>query len=163
MLPSNKIRWVGGFALAGFLLILTFLGGDWGTMDKANAGVNDAPIVYSIYPDKTAGGIVHNVIVIISGANFGNLEDTAVRIRNASVDAIVDPLTITPDGKGISLVIKYMYLMTPTVYDITVVKSTITPPTVPTIPLTFWDQESTPPVTFTVFPPNYIYLPIVSR
>lgn len=161
MLPSNKIRWVGGFALAGFLLILTLLGGDWGTMNKANAGVNDAPIVYSIYPDKTAGGIVHNVIVIISGANFGILKDTAVRIRDASVDDIIKPLSITPGGDGISFVIDYGYLLTPTVYDISVVKSTF--PSVPTIPLTFWDQESTPPVTFTVFPPNYIHLPIVSR
>jgi hypothetical protein len=74
------------------------------------------------------------------------------------IDQIITPEQVLPDG--ISVIISDTLLTEPVFYTIKVVKST--KPSIPTIPITPWDQESNP-VLFTVYEAQFIFLPITSK
>ncbi len=157
MFTASKMKWLAALVLAGALLLLTLVGGDWGTTYTVKAEDVTALSITQLWPDSVPYGQIQNVLMIISGTNFGNVSNTGVRVKNQTVDNIYAPLSVTPDGTGLSVVLPYTIRLTPTVYDITVVVSTQnTMPTVPTLPA--WDVESNA-LPFVVYQPQYTYLP----
>jgi hypothetical protein len=157
METNGKIKWIGSIFLGCFLLVLALMGGNWGSSYSAEAGVNAPPVIYVLIPDAAAAGSPDKTI-IISGSNFGDETDTAVRIRGTIIDEILYPEVVYPDG--LSVILSADLLADPTAYLITVVKSTVH--SVPTIPITPWDEYSNTK-TFTVFTPSYTYLPIIDK
>jgi hypothetical protein len=157
MLMKSKFKWIGTIVLAGFLLVSALLGGKWGTSYAADAAVSAPPVIYGIIPAAVPAGS-SDKLIIISGANFGDVTDTAVRIKGTVVDQILVPEAVIPDG--ISVYIPADLLVNPTVYLITVVKST--QQSIPTIPITPWDEQSNP-WPFKVFEPINTYLPVIER
>ena len=57
MLATSKIKWFGSIILAGILLVLALMGGNWGTNYSASASVNAAPVINSIQPSDSPGWI----------------------------------------------------------------------------------------------------------
>ena len=158
MLATYKIKWYGSLILAGVLLTLALTGGKWGTTYSARASVAVAPHIDSIIPSLVPAGSP-DIVLIITGSNFGDSTDTRVRLVENEVDILLEPLQVLPDG--ISVIIADTLLVDPTLYSITVVKST--KHTIPTIPiLPPWDEESNP-ASFFVYGPSFIHLPIVTN
>lgn len=143
--------------LAGVLLTLALMGGKWGTRYSANASVVVAPHIESIVPSLVPAGSPDTTLIII-GSNFGDKSDTRVRLTGVGVDKILEPIDIVPDG--MSVLITDTLLVDPTFYIITVVKSN--KPSIPTIPITPWDEESNP-AAFFVYGASYIHLPIITK
>lgn len=157
MITTNKIKWFGSIILAGIILTLAMTGGKWGTSYSASASVDAIPVIDFIDPSSVLAGSPY-IIMIINGENFGDMDDTRVRLTAVGFDEILPPLTVLPDG--ISVVIPAELLIEPKLYTVTVVKSTVN--TVPTIPITPWDEESNP-VPFTVYEGQHIYLPLINK
>jgi hypothetical protein len=157
MLMKSKFKWIGTIVLAGFLLVSALLGGKWGTSYAADAAVSAPPVIYKIIPDAIPAGSPDKPIVI-SGANFGDVTDTAVRIKGTVVDQILIPVQVIPDG--LSLWIPAALLVNVDTYLVTVVKST--QQSIPTIPITPWDEQSNA-LPLTVYAPKYQFLPMVSK
>ena len=155
MLTASKIKWFGSLTLAGILLVLALLGGNWGTNYSASANVNATPVIDYIQPSAVPAGSPDRVMIIF-GSNFGNLQDTTVRLVGGGIDKTIDPMVVTPNG--ISVQITADLLDVPTIYQVTVIWSDFN--TVPTVPVTPHDFESNP-VPFTVYEGKFIYLPIV--
>jgi hypothetical protein len=158
MLATPKIKWFGSIILAGILLVLAIFGGKWGTTYAAGASVNVAPLITAINPSSVPVGSP-NTWLIIWGSNFGNMDDTRVRLTTGvGFDQLFTPREIRQDR--IIVILPASLLVDPIVYTLTVVKST--PGTIPTIPVTPYDEESNP-VPFTVFETLYVYLPIIQN
>ena len=157
MYSTSKIKWFGSIILASIILILALMGGEWGTNYSASAAVNVPPYIVSIDPSAVLAGSPYKVMVI-TGQSFGDMTDTRVRLTAVGYDDILAPLLVFPDA--ISVVIPAALLIEPKVYTVTVVMSTAD--TVPTIPITPWDEESNP-VPFTVYEGQFHYLPIINR
>lgn len=157
MLATSKIKWFGSIILAGILLALALMGGNWGTNYTASASVNAAPFIESIYPSVVPAGSP-DTTMIISGANFGNTTDTRVRLTGVGVDLLLTPLQVIPDGISVSIMANL--LVVPNLYIVTVVKTTSG--TVPTIPFPP-GMEVSNPVPFTVYEPLFTYLPLIYK
>jgi len=156
MLATTKIKWFGTIILAGILLVLAMMGGNWGTDYTANASVNVAPIITAISPSSVPAGSP-NTWLTIWGSNFGNLDDTRVRLTTGvGFDQLIDLRDIRQDR--IIVIIPAYLLVDPTLYTLTVVKST--PGTVPVLPITPYDEESNP-VPFTVYETLVLYFPLM--
>jgi hypothetical protein len=155
MFTTPKIKWFGSIVLAGTLLVVALMGGKWGTTYSASASVNVAPVIVSIDPSAVPAGSPDTTMIII-GSNFGDMTDTRVRLTGIGVDLLIEPLEVLPDG--LSVIIPDTLLTAPTLYIITVVKST--PHSIPTIPITPWDEESNP-VPFFVYGVSNLHLPII--
>jgi hypothetical protein len=157
MFTTSKIKWIGTIFLAGIILVLALMGGKWGTSYAAEAGVNAAPIIYDIDPNAVPPGIEDRVI-IINGANFGDINNTGVRLVGTGIDIILEPDFVIPDG--ISVTIPAYLLAVPKLYILTVVKSNF--PSIPTVPITPWDEESNQ-VSFKVYNPHFTYLSVIVK
>ena len=157
MLATSKIKWFGSLILAGTLLVLAFMGGNWGTNYSASASVYATPHIDYIQPSEVPAGSPARV-VIIAGSNFGNSQNTTVRLVGVGVDKTLTTIVVTPNG--ISAQITADLLVAPTIYQVTVIWSPNN--TVPTIPIYPGDLESNP-VPFTVYQGHILYLPIVSK
>jgi hypothetical protein len=133
-----------------------------GTVDSNTATISvivipikDPPIIASIDPFIVDAGSP-DITLIIIGSNFGDINDTRVRLKG--FDTLLIPLQVL--SNGISIKITADQLAKPNIYILTVIKSTIHE--IPGIPLTPYDQESNP-VPFTVFGTRYIYIPIITK
>ena len=158
MFTKSKLKWFGSIILAGTLLVLALMGGKWGTTYAADSSINAAPYIDYIVPSEVQAGSPY-FMMIIFGENFGTLENTRVRLTAIGYDEMLPPTQVLPDG--ISVVIAADLLVVPKLYTVMVVKSTYgTIPTIPTIPP--WDETSNP-VPFTVYEPQYIHLPIIYK
>jgi hypothetical protein len=157
MFATSKIKWFGSIILAGTLLVLALMGGKWGTNYSASASVNATPVIDYIQPSALPAGSLYRVMIIF-GSNFGNLQDTTVRLTGVGVNQTISPIMVIPDG--ISLLIPADLLDVPTLYLVTVIVSDYD--TIPTIPITPHDHESNP-VPFTVYEGQFIHLPIVTN
>ena len=159
MFTRSKIKWLGTFILAGILLTLAMVGGNWGTSYSASAYVDAPPYIDSIDPFAVQAGSPY-IVVIISGGNFGTDRDSIrVRLTGDGVDDMLEPLVVLPDG--LSVAIDAPYLEVPRSYTITVVKSIYhTIPTIPTIPPS---DEVSNPIPFLVYEPLFLYLPVINK
>ncbi len=160
MLATPRVKWLTSIVLAGVLLVLSMMGGQWGLNYSAKAGVNFNPIIYWINPIKVAAGSPRT-LMIVNGANFGDLTDTALRIKglNTVADDILTPLFVA--SNGMSVWVDASYLVNPnTSYLISVVMSTVH--TTPTVPVSPWDVESNPKA-FDVYQPLFSFLPIIRK
>jgi hypothetical protein len=153
MLTRSKMKWMGTILVAGIALALALIGGKWGTSYAADAGVNVPPTIIKLDPNSAPVGSP-GLYVVITGSNFGSMSDTAIRIKDSTIDIYRQPAAMVPGG----LIVYFpSYLFTnETVYDVTVVIFSGTVPTVPP----FEESNSLP---FTVYLPKYIYLPIISK
>jgi hypothetical protein len=159
MLSTVKIKWLGSLFLAGIMLVSALMGGNWGSINAADASVNIAAIVERIQPSAVHVGSQY-IVMIIYGDNFVNDDYTRVRLTAPGFDKILEPpQQILPDG--ISQVIPASLLVEPKVYSLTVVHSTAQ--TVPTIPIVPPQDEESNPVPFVVFVPHYVNLPMLLR
>lgn len=157
MLTYTRIKWIAGVALAGILLVLAMIGGKWGTTYDANASINAIPVIYQIFPSRIMAGSGTTTLVI-SGANFGDKNTTRVRVVGTGVDLLREPIQVLTGG--VSATISDTLLVSPTVFEITVVKSSVE--SIPTMPITPWDEESNA-VALIVFEANRSYLPLIKR
>jgi hypothetical protein len=122
MFTRSKIKWLGTFILAGILLTLAMVGGNWGTSYSASASVDAPPYIDSVEPFAVQAGSPY-IVVIISGGNFGTDRNSIrVRLTGGGVDVMLEPMVVLPDG--ISLAIDAPYLEVPRLYTLMVVKST---------------------------------------
>ncbi len=162
MSTPSKNKWLASIFLAGILLALTLAGGKWGTIYTANAEVNSAPQIFQLTPARIPAGVMAGFRINISGDNFGTSDIMRVRVKNATVDVLIKPYTILflPTGDFLSVEISGSLRMTPTIYQITLVKSTGN--SIPTIPITPYDEESNA-VPFTIFEVNQTYIPIINN
>ena len=156
MAATSRFKWFGSIVLAGFLLILALMGGKWGTDYSASAGVYVAPFIESIVPSAVPAGSP-DTFVVISGSDFGTVDDTRVRLTGTGVDVLFVPEGISPDQ--ISITITDTLLIEPQQYILTVLKSISG--TIPTIPFPP-DVEISNPVPFTVYSLSQ-YLPIINK
>jgi len=161
MSATNKIKWLGSIILAGALLVLAMMGGTWGTTYTVDASVNAEPYIESIDPAGVYAGSP-NRLIIISGTDYGNLNNTGVRLLGDTSDSLLYPLeSISP--LQIKVLIPSELLVEPTLYILTVIKSlTEYPPTIPTVPDPP-EEEISNPVPFTVYVGQFNYLPFISR
>ena len=159
MFTRSKIKWLGTIILAGILLTLAMVGGNWGTSYSASASVDAPPYIDSIDPFAVQAGSPY-IVVIISGGNFGTVrDDVRVRLTGDGVDVMLEPMVVLPDG--LSVAIDGPYLEVPRLYTVTVVKSTEhTVPTIPTIPP---EDEVSNPIPFLVYEPLFQYLPVINK
>jgi len=157
MFAPSKIKWLGSLILAGTLLVLAFMGGNWGTNYSASASVNADPHIDYIQPSAVPAGSPDRVMIIF-GSGFGNNDDTSVRLLGGGIDETIDPIAVLPNGISVKITADLLDL--PTVYLVTVLWSDYN--TVPTVPVTPHDHESNP-VPFTVFEGKLIHLPIISN
>ncbi len=157
MARTTILKWIVGISLAGVLLILGLTGGVWGTTYTADAGIDANPSINAVYPAIVAAGSPDKVIVI-TGSNFGNKDDTGVRLVANGFDQILRPIAVVQDGLSVN--ITHTLMTEPIVYNLTVVRSDL--PSIPTIPIVpIWDHESNV-LTFTVIQALNFYLPIIS-
>jgi hypothetical protein len=158
MFTISKIKWIGSLSLAGIVLLLASLGGNWGTDYTASANANLAPHIDYIDPQGVPSGS-GDIVMIISGSNFGNMNDTAIRLTSAGYDVMHSPLFVS--STGISLNISHTLLAFPTTYDVTVYTSS--KPSIPTLPI--WPTYDTPSNTvhFIVYSPESSFLPIIAK
>ena len=161
MLTTSKIKWLGSIILAGTLLVLAMMGGNWGTSYAADNSVNVAPTITSIIPSLIRVGSASKVVIVV-GTDFGDIKDTRVRLVGNGVDQIIEE-TLQVIETGISIRIPATLLAVPTSYTLTVIKSSIHH-TIPTIPL--WPppyDEVSNSLTLTVYTPVFTYLPCIKR
>ncbi len=155
----SKKAWFLTAVTAGLVLTLGLLGGKWGTSFTATAYVNAAPVIDSLDPSAVPMNSP-DTLITITGSNFGNEVDTAVRITGGGVDRLLAPQTIT--ASQITAVISDTLLVKPLFYTLVVIKTTDgTPPTIPTIPNPP-NEEISNPVGFTVWSPD-TYFPLVHK
>ncbi len=158
MRSAAKIKWLVSILLAGIVLVLALLGGDWGTTYNAEASTN-APVITSITPMWEFVG-TQSFFMVISGSDFGtSTQNVRVHIIGNGVDDLIEPYRVLDNG--MSVTISASYMTAPNLYSITVIKST--KPSIPTLPI--WpviDQESNA-ATFTVVAPQRFYLPVVDK
>ena len=159
MSTTSKTKWVASIIVCGILLILSLMGGKWGTTYAANDIADDVPHIDFIAPDKILAGPSDKTI-FISGSNFGNNSDTAVRVTGNGTDQILPGGLIYPNSIWVS--ISSSLLVNPITYNITVVVSYGEPPSIPTIPITPWDEESNP-VPLTVIEGYHLYSPLIFK
>jgi hypothetical protein len=158
MFTISKIKWIGSLSLAGIVLLLALLGGNWGTDYTASASANLAPHIDYIDPQGVPAGS-GDIVMIISGSNFGNMNDTAVRLTSGGYDVMHPPLFVS--STGISLNISHTLLAFPTTYDVTVYTSS--KPTIPTLPIVPTYDTPSNTVHFLVYSPESSFLPIIAR
>ena len=130
MLVSAKIKWFGSIILAGTLLILALMGGNWGTDYIASASVDVAPIITGISPASVPAGSPTSVL-IIWGSNFVE-QDTTIESKlttGVGFDQLFTPSDIR-SGR-ILVILPASLFVDPTLYTLTVVKTT--PGTLPII------------------------------
>jgi hypothetical protein len=160
MLTANKIKWLGSIILAGVLLVLALMGGDWGTNFTASASANADPIIYLIQPSTVPVRSPSRVIVV-SGLNFGTRDDTAVRLSGGGIDNILYPINV--QSNGLSVTVEDIYMTESTVYSLTVVISGRPDGhTLPELPLWPFDLQSNA-LDFTVFQAEEYFLPMISH
>jgi hypothetical protein len=159
MFSTSKIKWFGSIVLAGCLLTLALMGGNWGTTYPANASVAAVPVITSIDPSKVPAGSA-DTIVIISGSNFGNMDTTRVRLTNTDTDLLLKPLQVLPN-EGVSVNITDTLLVSPTLYIVTVIKSE--PGSIPTLPIVPPYDLISNPLPFFVYGASNILLPIITN
>jgi hypothetical protein len=159
MTAPSKYKWLASLILGGILLVLAGMGGKQETTYAAEAGINATPVIYNIYPTKAPVGSA-NVMMIISGVNFGEVKDfIRVWIKDPTHNYIAVPIQVI--DTGLSVMIPDILLVAPDTYTITVVKSNgLSVPTVPPDPV--YDQVSNP-ATFFVYQPLHGYLPLIRK
>ncbi len=157
MVATSRFKWFGSIILASFLLILAVTGGKWGTDYSASAGVYPAPFIELIIPTAIPAGSPDRLVLII-GSNFGDMNDTRVRLTGTGVDVLLVPQEIYQDG--IAIIITDTLLTEPQQYILTVAISYRG--TIPTIPFPP-DVVVSNPVPFTVFVSLSEYLPIINK
>jgi len=159
MLTTSKIKWLGSIILAGTLLVLAMMGGNWGTSYAADNSVNVAPTITSIIPSLIRVGSASKVVIVV-GTDFGDIKDTRVRLVGNGVDQIIEE-TLQVIETGISIRIPATLLAVPTLYSLTAIKSN--KQTIPTIPLWPAHDEVSNSITLTVYTPVFTYLPCIKR
>ena len=162
MLTSTKIKWLGSITLAGILVILALMGGDWGKDFKANASEAPLPVITRLIPDRMPVRSPDKVIVV-EGYIPGNEHDTAVRFSGSYFDDMLHPPEVYEFGTSVNVTDTLM--TEATVYTVTVVISRWPPPdgpTIPHLPITMYDDVSNV-LTFTIFPVNEFFLPVISK
>lgn len=160
MLTQPKIKCLVSIILAGFLLALALLGGNWGMSYTAEASTNADPFLASISPSRVAARSADKVIVAY-GLNFGVITDTGFRLTDSDYDNILLPISVVPNG--LSVRIDSALLTEPTVYTTTVVVSGREEGhTIPVLPLWPFDLQSNP-LLFTVFEPDRMFMPLIQR
>ena len=161
MLTKSRTKWGISILLAGILLALSLLGGKWGTTYAADNGVNAGPQIDLLDPDQIKAGSSETTIYIhgsgFANPNNGDTSHTAVRIKSNGTDQILQSLVYPT---MIWTVVPSSMLTNPITYDISVVLSI--GQTLPTIPITPYDVESTP-VQLQVYTVQPSYLPFVSH
>jgi hypothetical protein len=159
MYSSMKLKWFVSITLAGILLVLGLMGGNWGITYAANDKVNAAPIIDRIQPSAVRVGSPY-IVMIIHGENFMNDGFTRVKLTATGFEEMLEsPQQVLPDGIG--QVILPDLLDEPKLYTLTVVHSTAN--TVPTIPIVPIKDEESNPVLFSVYVPQYAYLSIIHK
>jgi hypothetical protein len=147
MFTTSKIKLSGTIILAGTLLVLALMGGNWGNNYSASASVNATPFIQSIIPKYVPIGSP-DTPMIIYGLNFGTQADTKVRLTVSGITQELTPYAVSPNE--IRLIIPANLLDAPAIY--TVLVAIYVNGTIP------GDMLSNP-VTFVVFNP-YIYCPL---
>jgi hypothetical protein len=154
-----KLKWLISITLAGILLVLGLMGGNWGTTYAADDQVNAAPIIDRIQPSAVRVGSPY-IVMIIHGENFINDGFTRVKLTAPGYEVMLEPpQQILPDG--ISQVILPDLLDEPIIYTVTVVHSIAQ--TIPTVPIVPPYDEVSNPVQFAVYVPQYAYLSIIHK
>jgi len=158
MLATKKIKWLGTLTLAGILLLLALIGGNWGTTYAAVATVNIAPHIDSIDPFMVDVGSDW-ITMLIYGSNFGTDKNAiGIRIKGPGVDLVQGPLAVVPTV--IIVAMDASLLDVPVEYKISVIRSN--PHTVPTIPITPYDETSNE-VPFYVLELMDLFLPVITK
>jgi hypothetical protein len=150
MFTTTKLKWLGTMILAGILLVLTFMGGEWGTNYSASAQVNASPIIQSIDP-AIIPIKAPDTLMIIRGFNFGTLANTRVWLTETGNRHELSPSAVIP--REIRVTIPRDMLAVPTQYQVQV--AIYTNGTVP------GDQLSNP-VFFLVYSP-VTYYPLILK
>jgi hypothetical protein len=158
MLTTTKIKWLGCIIIAGVLVMLALIGGNWGKDYTANAQVENDPIIYAVLPPRVPVRSPDRVIVV-AGLYFGTITDTWVRLNGNGVDVVLRPISIESDG--VSVIVTDTLMTEPVVYNLTVVRSI--PGTIPKGPFDpLWDVQSNV-LDFTVFQAEEYFLPIIKH
>jgi hypothetical protein len=159
MSAPSKYKWILSLILGGMFLVLAVVGGKWETSYAADAGLTANPEIHNIYPTELPAGS-GNVMMIISGANFGETEDfIRVWIKDLTHNYKAAPIQVI--DTGLSVIITDTLLVAPNTYTITVVKSNgQSVPTVPPDPI--YDQVSNNAYLW-VYQPLYGYLPLITK
>jgi hypothetical protein len=157
MPTSSKYKWIISLIVGGIVLALALMGGKWQFSYAADGGVNAAPHIDHITPSEVPAGS-GNVMLIISGANFGESKDfIRVWIKDTEHNYRAAPVSVF-GTTSISVVITDTLLVEPNLYSIAVVQSNgYSIPPIPPNPI--YDQVSNF-VDFVVYPVKYQYLPI---
>ena len=158
MSGTAKSKWFACTFLAGLLLIVALMGGEWGIKYEAQAYLHTDPHIDWILPNHVMPGSP-TIVMVIGGANFGNRIDTSVRIRGTGIDDLLIPATILPNR--IWVAIPFTYLEIPSVYTITVVIYDIPP--IPTIPPPPPIGESNSVIFLVVDHLSTFYLPLINK
>jgi hypothetical protein len=156
---TSKYKWIVSVLVGVILLALALMGGKWQISYAADAKINADPIIDFIIPSAVPAGS-GNVILIISGENFGESEEfDRIWIKDADHDYTAAPLAVLPTG--ISVVITDTLLVEPNLYSIAVVQSNgLSIPPIPPNPI--YDKVSNF-VDFLVFEAKYEYLPLINK
>ena len=120
MLTTTKFKWLVSIILAGTMLVLALMGGEWGKNYTANAQVENAPIIYAVLPPSVPVRSP-NRIIVVAGLYFGDEIDTWVRLNGNGVDVVLRPVGIEPGG--VSVIVTDTLMTETVVYSLTVVKS----------------------------------------
>lgn len=158
MTKTSKFKWIGGIILAGILLSLGLLGGDWWTSSTLSASAHPYPNINQIIPSSVPVGSIDKVI-IISGTIVGNEDDTRIRFVSNGSNYLLKPIQVY--AYGISVAVPNTLMTEATVYTVSVIVSDVG--TIPTIPL--WPGIDLPSneLKFTVFVPKEYFLPITLK
>lgn len=159
MLATSKSKWLGSIILAGTLLALALMGGNWGTSYAADNSVNVPPNITSLIPSAIRVGSPSTVVIVV-GSGFGSISDTRVRLVGNGIDQIVEE-TLQVIETGISIRIPANLLASPNLYILTVIKSN--KQTIPTIPIWPPYDEISNSTMLTVYTPVFTYLPCIKR
>ena len=159
MLTASRTKWIASLILGGILVVLALVGGKWQTTYAADAGVNQVPVIDHIYPSKAPAGS-DNLVMIIMGSNFGQVEDfIRVWLEDADHNYTAAPIEVI--DTALSVVITDTLMVAPDFYSIRVVKSNgLSVPTIPPDPI--YDQVSNA-VEFEVYAPLRIFLPVMDK
>ena len=159
MSTTSKYKWILSILVGVILLTLALMGGKWQISYAADVKINADPVIDFIMPSAVPDGS-GNVVLIISGANFGESEDfIRIWIKDADHDYKAAPIAVLPDG--ISVIITDTLLVEPNLYSIGVVQSNgQSIPPIPPNPI--YDKVSNF-VDFLVFEAKYEYFPIIEK
>ena len=95
MVISSKLKWFGTIILAGIILGLGLIGGNWGTDYSASASVYASPQIEYIIPEVVPFGSP-DIQMIIHGLNFGPEADTQVWLTKRNNTFELTPITFSP-------------------------------------------------------------------